>query len=142
MWEIKTVSVNSIRTEPSPSRISYAVRIYPSALNCSKVATNRQMCMSVPGCMYCISNAIIRVLQEVDENSLLQRSLYPNVLPLQISGDDQPAEQGLCMDGWSSDDCVNLYYNSAVSRAGFGLLLVAVVVSSVVVLGIFGLSDT
>ena len=106
-WEVKKVVItaNTINTTAfqGTTRI---VNVYPGSSNCSSI-TNRDLCLRIPQCIFCLRYPDIRILREVDS---LSRRLYADLVPpsngyaIQVYDD---TKYGVCADGFYGDSCTS-----------------------------------
>ena len=97
------ITANTINTTAFQGT-TRVVNVYPGSSNCSSI-TNRDLCLRIPQCIFCLRYPDIRILREVDSFS---RRLYADLVPpsngyaIQVYDD---TKYGVCADGFHGDSC-------------------------------------
>ena len=140
-WEVKTVIItaNTVNTTHFQGT-TRAVNVYPGSSNCSSIV-NRDLCLRIPQCIFCLRYPDIRILKEVGGAT---RRLYADLVPpsngyaIQVYDDTQ---YGVCADGFFGDACtaeiLSLYGANAGSRTLIDILrfcFVLIAITSTVLL--------
>ena len=100
-FESKAISVQFKRIDVSDIFVARTVTVNPVSYNCSTV-TNRNYCMNLPGCMYCLQYPSQRFLLD---SLPLSRRLFFDVLPFQRIEYGPDYSYGECVDGWDVAAC-------------------------------------
>ena len=122
-WEVKRIILKLYFDGIQGNYEERNITIFPTTRDCNLISI-RDICMSLPGCIFCLRYPSIRMLQEIRGATHLispldHRKLFIDIVPpsnglaLQTYDDSL---YGTCTKGWLSDECtlniLNFYSTS------------------------------
>lgn len=146
VWEVKEIRIRYSRFN---FQYVYSIFIYPQMSNCSYI-TDRESCVRVPACIFCFNYNGIRILKEINDDKEVEenkinyqefedsnRSLYTIILPNQLT--QLPLlvnsfNEGLCIDGFLSNDCSLINGTSSNRRINIIIIPLFIILSTIMVL--------
>ena len=125
-FESKAILVQFKRIDVSDVFVARSLIVYPVSHNCSYV-TDRNYCMNLPGCMFCLQYPSQRFLLESMPPS---RRLFFDVLPTQRRNHFGPDySYGECVDGWDATACesvLDAFANEGQAPRGISMMYINV----------------
>ena len=100
-FEPKIMLVKFRRLDLSDIFVSNSITLFPSSYNCGQVQ-NRNYCLNLPGCIFCLLYPSQRYLLESQYNP---RRLFIDILPSMQMNYGPDYSYGECVDGWDVSAC-------------------------------------